>query len=1000
MKGFVTKEHLSYRKAVKQDFQLISPGTKWGAKWEYGWFKGQILIPNNVTGKSIVLNVDTGAESAVFVGGKPAGMAQSGELNTFIREPILLTRNAEPKEVFDIVIESYAGHGPRVKNTGPLPPERKSVPEPGSTQVVMGKTTFGIWEEEFYQLWLDVETLFQLRENLDPKSLRVIKIDEGLKEFTEILDLEANYEKRMKSANKARKKLKPLLECKNGSTVPTMYTFGHSHLDIAWLWPIAETKHKVLRTFSSQLSLMKLYPEYCFLQSQPYLYKIVEEKYPQLYKSIKKAVKRKQFIPEGAMWVEADTNLSGGESLIRQFLYGKKFFKGEFDLNSRLCWLPDVFGYSGALPQIMKKCGVDYFATQKILWTYKGLEKFPYSHFQWEGIDGTKILAHIFNDYNAQTRPDAIIKHWENRNQFERIETRLYPFGWGDGGGGPTRDHLEYLRRCDNLEGVPKTKMSHPVQFFKDLEEDPLKETYKGELYFQAHRGTYTSQAKTKKGNRKSEFALREAEFWNSIVSSIKDFNYPAEQLENNWKKVLLNQFHDILPGSSIERVYKEAEDDYKDILDQTKSLISTSVEKLIDSSQKEKAITVFNSLSWERKELIEVPDDFKGVKSVDGQLSPVQKINGSKKAEIKLPSCGWLTVKPTNNIEVENTLKVEKHLLENRYLRIIFDKKGEIKSIYDKTNDYEFAEKICNSFRMYQDIPGNYDAWDIDSMYKDNPVELSEKAEIAIMKKGPLVVGLKVTRKLNNSEMIQKIILRRDSRRLDFKTSIDWKEAHKLLKVNFPVNIHTTEVISEIQFGFVKRPNHNSRPYDKDQYEICNQKWSALTESNRGFALLNDSKYGLDADENSLNLTLLKSSVAPDMNADRGLQDFTYSLYVWEGSFFDSEVIKEAYNLNTPVTMARGVSGKNSVFQIDAKNIILETVKKAEDGSDEIIVRLYEAKKTGMDCVLKTNMKFKEVVETDMLEKETKKVKSEENRIYLRFSPFEIKTLRFKTEN
>ena len=388
-------------------------------------------------------------------------------------------------------------------------------PEPPETQAVIGKSTFGIWNETAYMLWLDVQTLHLVRDNLDPDSLRVAEIDQALKKFTTTVDFETSPEKMIETMEKCRRDLKPLMECVNGSTTPELFAFGHSHIDVAWLWPLAETEKKCTRTFATQIALMEEYPEFKFLQSQPHLYMMVKEKYPRLYKKICEFIKKGQFIPDGGMWVEPDTNVTGGESLIRQFIHGKKFFMDEFGVESRLCWLPDVFGYSGAFPQIMKGCEVDYFSTQKILWHYKGGTSFPYNTFWWEGIDGTRVLAHIHFDYNSHTSPDILIKRWKDREQKDGISTRLLPFGYGDGGGGPTRDHIEYLIRCKDLEGVPKTRICEPMDFFRDLEKKGIPDAvYVGELYLQVHRGTYTSQAKTKKGNRKSEILLREAEMW------------------------------------------------------------------------------------------------------------------------------------------------------------------------------------------------------------------------------------------------------------------------------------------------------------------------------------------------------------------------------------------------------------------------------------------------------------------------------------------------------
>ncbi|NLO82298.1 MAG: alpha-mannosidase [Clostridiales bacterium] len=991
--GFTTQQQLTYHQALECDFKPMPTGTKWGAKWEYGWFKGYITLPEEAVGRRIVLRIDVGGESAIYVNGRNAG-AKDNEHNE-----VTLTMSGTPGEQYQILVEAYAGHGPRIVRTGPTPPDRVTVPEPGPTQAVVGTSTYGIWEEDVYQLWLDVQTLFEIRENLDPDSLRVAEIDAGLKDFTLIVDFELPYEEMMKTIRAGRERIKPLLECVNGSTAPTLFAFGHSHIDVAWLWHLAETERKCVRTFATQLALMEEYPEYKYLQSQPHLYMMVKQHYPELYERIKEAVRKGQFIPEGGMWVEADTNISGGESLIRQFIHGKRFFMEEFGVDSKLCWLPDVFGYSAALPQIMKGCGIKYFSTQKIFWgAYTGGDPFPYNTFIWEGLDGSEILVHLHNDYNSRTNPATLIKRWNERVQKDGMATHLVPFGYGDGGGGPTRDHLEYLRRTKDLEGVPRTRICHPLEFFYDLEKrGSTNNRYVGELYFQAHRGTYTSQARTKLGNRKSEVALREAELWGVAAKSFKNYNLPSQTLDQAWKLLLLNQFHDIIPGSSIQRVYEEAEADYQKIISTAQQVAQEAAVQLLDESSAQ-AITVFNSLSWNRKAVVTLPKDFRGAVSADGQSLPAQESEDGVMVEVEVPSCGWTTLYPAEPEKVENTLKVDSRSLENELLRIEFNDKGEIISIFDKEINRELAAGPCNSFKMYKDVPGNWDAWDIDSMYSQTPVELESDASFEIISSGPLMASIRVKRMLNNSLMTQDIILRRNSRRVDFVTTIDWKESHKLLKVAFPVDIHTNEGVHEIQFGHISRPNHKSRPFDADRFEVCNHKWSAIMEQNRGFAVLNDCKYGVNVLGNSINLTLLRAPLAPDMNADKGFQHFTYSFYAWNGCFMESDVIQEAYDLNYPVMAVEGAVEKSaSLFSLDASNIILETVKPAEDGSNDIILRLYEAKRTATRCILTTAFPVVAAEQTDMLENSEKALDVQGNKICLDFRPFEVKTVRIK---
>lgn len=1008
-----TKKQFRLDEALSQlSFEPISPGTAWGSKWEYGWFKGELSIPDFAQGQMIALMLDVGrepkvvmeiiqeqmvpvvtervAEAAVYINGDYAGAVDNQH------KVLILTDSAEAGEHFTVVFEAYAGHGPREWRSGPTPPDRETIPEPPETQCVVGQNHFGVWQERAYQLAMDVETLWDVRENIDPESLRVMEIDEGLKDFTLIADFEAPREQMLASLHKSRERLKPLLEKKNGDTTPEMVGFGHAHIDVAWLWHLAETERKCVRTFSTQLALMERYPEYKFLQSQPQLYLMVKEKYPDLYEKILDAIAQDQWIPEGAAWVEPDTNITGGESLIRQFLHGKRFYQEEFGVDCELLWLPDVFGYSGALPQIMRGCGVKYFSTQKIFWAYHGGAPFPYNTFIWEGIDGSQVMAHFHNDYNSETKPSLVIRRWKERVQKDGFSARLYPFGWGDGGGGPTREHLEYARRQKNLEGVPKFRIDDPLAFFHEQEEAGWTDArYVGELYFQAHRGTYTSQARIKALNRRSEFALREAELWGAAAMTLGDFNFPYLVWDSDWKTVLLNQFHDVLPGSSIHRVYEEAEAQLSRVIESSGDIANAACQNLVED---EKGLTIFNSLSWERDAVIELTEGFEGLQSADGTSVPVQTSGGKTYAEVRAPSCGWKSYTPGKSIKIENTLKAEENLLENNLVRVEFNALGEITSIFDKVNQRESAAGACNSLRMYQDIPSAFDAWDIDSMYRQRPVALPDKAEITVEAEGPLFARIVVKRKLNHSSMTQTITLRRNARRMDFHTVIDWQERHKLLKVNFPVDYHVRSALHEIQFGHLPRPTHRSREIDQDRYEVVNHKWTALAEAERGFAVLNDSKYGVDVLDNSINLTLLKSALAPDMTADRGVQAFTYAFYFWDTPFAESGVVQQGYQLNASLQTVTGNAGLKSLFQLDQLNIILETIKPAEDASaGDIVLRLYEAMGAKTRARLTTSLPVKSAHMADMLENVLESLAIKDGEIALEFRPFEIKTLRIK---
>jgi alpha-mannosidase len=989
LSGFITHKQLSFDQAMKHTFHPMPVGTAWGARWEYGWFKCDFSLPEAAAGRRMVMYMNPAAKSPedgeclVWANGKIIG--SYGWANQHITQ----TRNGIPGASFSILVEAYAGHGPfgthdvPVMGGGPIRFGHPPIPEPGKTQVVIGESHYGIWREQVYQLALDFTTLFELRNRLDQSSLRVSEIDQGLKDVTLIIDLELPEPEMLGTINQARERLRRLLACVNGSTAPTFFAFGHAHIDVAWLWPWAETERKIARTVINQLSLMEEYPEYRFLQSQPQLYLMLKNRYPKLYERFKQALLAGKVIADGAMWVEADTNIPGGESLIRQIIYAKQFFKQEFSVDTDVMWLPDVFGYSGALPQIMLNSGINSFATSKITWIYHGGDPFPYNSFLWEGIDGSVIPSHIYTDYNSETRPGSLLDRWETRLQKDGIRSMLLPFGWGDGGGGPTRDHLEFLSRARDLEGLPRVRLASPAEFFSDLKHQGLpKERYVGELYFQAHRGTYTSQAKTKLLNRRSEFALREAELWGTISHTLYHHPFSKGDLDPAWHKVMLNQFHDILPGSSIHQVYEDVNAAYNQVIEDASKSFKASTAALITTRGKD-TLTIFNSLSWPRNEIIELPQ------------GPIP---------FTVPSCGWITVKMEDPKlkappKRRSRVRVSETSLENDLLQAHFNHRGELISLVDKESSLDMMAGAGNRFCLYKDIPARFDAWDIDSMTENLLMTTDEPVQVEIGESTGFLAKIKLTRKIHNSTLSQTISLRSGSRRINFETTVDWQERHKLLKVAFPVNIHANEAIHEIQFGHIRRPNHRSRPFDADRFEVSNHKWTALAEEQRGVAILNDCKYGVNVLGNSINLTLLKSALAPDPIADQGLQKFTYAIYYWNGSFGESAVVREGYELNSPLLLVPGSAGEASIFQIDAANIILETVKLAEDGSDDLILRLYESMRNLTHCTLTSSLNLKQASQVDMLERFQADLPISTGKIELNFHPFEIKTLRLSVE-
>lgn len=772
-----TFELLSPENASRLAFVACPPGTRWGRQWEYGWFRGSISLPESVEGQRVEFMIGKG-ESLVYVNGRLAGGVNHGHAT------VLLSERAVPGETFEFLVETYAGHGPTPTASPPGLPNESANQSAQQPYQVFSEACVVVFDEESYQLYMDMMTLYDAIALLDENSLRRHRIENALLEATYALDLEDDQRAYSESVRDARTLLQPVLAAKNGSTAPDFLCVGHAHIDVAWLWPIAQTIRKAAGTFSTAVDMMKHYPEYRFLQSQPQLYVYIKEHYPEVYEEIRRAVAAGQWIVDGSLWVECDTNLVSGESLIRQFLYGKRFMREEFGVDSRVMWLPDVFGYTGALPQIMKGCGVDYFSTHKIYWNYNGGTLFPYDTFMWEGIDGTAVLAHNHRDYNSETRPSSIIDRWNLVTWKGETDVLLYPFGWGDGGGGPTRDHLEYLRRLGDFEGVPRTRQAQLVEFFHEIERRGIPDArYVGELYFEAHRGVYTTQAQTKRGNRKSEFALRDAELWATLATLSGGAEYPADALESAWKQVLLNQFHDIIPGSSIGRVYEEANAGYAQVIQDVSNLSTASRRSLL--SPTDRAYTVWNSLSWERDIYVQLRAVSGVVVDGDGSLLEQQEVTyGDGRALLvkvpSVPACGARTVYvvdssakavgqalPDQQAEVASVPKgasvtfdgdTGQFVLENEYLRLRIDQCGEITSLYDKEAARELTAdgQSLNRLEMYQDQPAYYEAWDIDITYRDKRIALDDGGKVSIVAGGPLEVRLKVEREINKSSMVQ----------------------------------------------------------------------------------------------------------------------------------------------------------------------------------------------------------------------------------------------------
>lgn len=1009
--AFRTREHKKPEEAVQGTFTKVEPGFTWGETWEYCWFRGTITLPEEAAGKRIVMRLAPGGESTLFVNGMSFGTYRAdwvNEAHHYVEDNVL-TRNGQAGEQYSVLMETYAGHYyPDTGNcsTGPVLPGSYQDPLQEGKRRTLGVCTYGIWNEDAYQLYMDVDTLYKLLETLDETSLRAAKIAEALEQFTLTVDFEQDREGRKASYRKAIQELRPAMEAVNGTTQPVFYATGNAHLDLAWLWPMAETHRKTARTFAAQLRLLEEYPEYKYLQSQPAAYEMCREHYPELFERIKEAVKKGQWIAEGAMWVEPDTNMAGGEALIRQLIHGKRYYKDVLGVDSVILWLPDTFGYTAALPQILKGCGVKYLVTQKIFWSYNEGDEFPYHYFTWQGMDGSEIVSFLPTSYTYKTDPKEINTVWKNRRQLRDLDAFLLPYGYGDGGGGPSRDYVEYARRQEDLEGGARVKMAGPLEFFTDMEkEGGPKNTYVGELYFSAHRGTYTAQAMIKQKNREGELALREMEMW-SCLAEAEGWHYPLEEADGLWKTLLLHQFHDILPGSSIARVYVEAKEAMEKLLQDAGQIRKNALNAILEQKREEGTVTVFNSLSFARKALVTLPDAFaQGACLADGTILPVEKTFEGYKTLVEVPSCGAVSLrpvsgeqeahKPADMIEGAVIHKTEQgFVLENGQVRATVNAHGEVTSFILLESGREFAAEPMNRFHMYKDVPRFFDAWDIDSNYRVQETGGAFEIEVEEMGQGMEAV-LQVTGKIGESSYRQYIRLAKDSRRLVFETEADWRELHRLLKVSFPVEVYAENGINEMQFGYVERPTHRSKPYDKDRFEVCNHRYSALSDGAHGAALLNNCKYGISMNGNSLELTLLRASAGPEMRADNGQHQFTYAFTAWEGNFADCDVVRQGYEVNVAPLVTAGGGRDFSLLSIEQENIFADTLKPAEDGSGDWILRLYEAKKAARRACIHLTRENVRAYECDMLENVLQEIPVEDGKVTVDFRAFEVKTIR-----
>ena len=979
----------------------------WGGYDKTAWFRKRLTIPEEFSGKCIGLLFDL-QEALLYINGKPyQGIDKH-------HQEVLLTTKARSNQSFQLALEAYSGR------------KRELSTFNGAHLVVINPVARSLFNS--------LSALHDLEKLLGPNSPETKEVKELIRQTLIFLKyFKPEGEEYPNAIGRAHNFLMRVLQTEFKSSIAgTVHLVAQSHIDVVWLWRLRETRKKCARTFSTALRLMEEFPEFNFTQSQALLYQMTKESYPDVYKEIKARVAEGRWQAVGSMWVEPDCNLPNGESLVRQVLHGKRFFKSEFGVDSDILWLPDTFGYSAALPQIMKKAGIKYFFTTKLAWN--DTNPFEHTTFWWRGIDGSKVLAHCPQvGLEGTVCPKDLKKSWESYAEKEKSPHTMQTFGHGDGGGGVTTEQLDVSRALRTIIGLPPSMLSTTSQFFKTIEEQAKEfETWSNELYLEKHRGTYTTHGWVKKENRHAEALLYSTELLAVLGmlmgKSTASRRYPQKHLEHAWKLLLLNQFHDIVPGSAIAEAYDDVRKDFAAIKTSCAHIQEQVLSGFVEKESKKKPakefrLSVFNPLSWERSDYVNFEIQSLGKSFVvnDGNGKMVEhQILGRRKGMTSL-LCYVENIPPFSFAQVVITpsdakptlpapWKMTNHVVETPLYRIRFDSKGQLSSMHDKTLRRELINKggRANQFHAFKDVPKQWDAWEIDPEYAHHHIDLLRFERLRIIDQGPLRATLRCEyRTENGSKLSQDLLLYHRSRRIDFKTTVLWKEKQTLLKVAFPLNVKTHSATYEIQFGAIQRTTKPTSPREKAQYEVPAQQWADLSEEKFGVSLLNDGKYGHDASDTTLRLTLLRSPHYPhaidplrltdERVTDQGEHHFTYSIYPHSGDWRTGRSLQQARELNQPLVVHSGTPmSVPSLFTISSPNVIVDSVKKAED-SDSVIIRLHEAYGQSLKTTLTFGARTEAASDCDLLEQDLSTLSISKGKLSLKFTPFEIKTLKVK---
>jgi alpha-mannosidase len=955
-------EPIPAAQALTAPYEPFAVGQTWGGRWDTTWFRLRARIPSEWAGAEVAALIHLGGDDTVGFTAEgliwdTAGRPVQG-LHDRHREHVV-TRKADGGEEVELYVEAAAN---------PTPPWH--LPDwpyfgadySGRSLYRLGQAELAVVDRDVLSLYFDMYLVLQLAEQFSAAEATA-----ALQGAVRAID-PANV---ARCAARARALLAPVLAA--SSRCDHLVTaIGHAHIDTAWLWPLRETRRKCARTFASQLRLLDRYPEHRFACSQAVHYQWMKDDYPDLYAQIAARVAEGRWLPVGGMWVEPDCNIPSGESLVRQIVYGKRFFIDEFGVETRELWIPDVFGYSAALPQIAMQAGITALVTQKLSWNDTNV--FPHSTFWWEGHDGSCLLAHFppANTYNGDFSVGELVRSQQNFRENGRSDRSLYLFGYGDGGGGPTAGMLEFARRMAGLQGLPRVEIGTAASFFDRARQDRGLATWVGELYLERHRATFTTHADVKWANRRGEEALRAAEMW-SVAAGIDR----RAKLEEAWRLLLLHQFHDILPGSSIYWVYEDAARDHAAVLKTASEVIAESQAAVVAGGEGvagSEDLVAFNPASTDRREVAQLPD---------GRL-----------AVVAAPACGWATLSADYGAS-GGSVEVGEGWMTNGLLQIRWDAQGVLSSVRDMQVDREVLAdgEQGNLFQLHPDHPQAFDAWDVDRSDLEHADNLLSVEGIDIVERHPLRAGVRFTRRFGASTIIQTMRLSAHSRRVEFHTTVDWRERHRFLKVAFPVAIRSSRATYEIQHGHLERPTVVNTSWDEARFEVCGHRWADLSEAGYGVALLNDGKYGYDIRGHVMRLSLLRAPGYPDPEADQGEHRFAYALLPHPGPF-QEDVIAEAEAFNLPLSIVPG-RGRGQVLALDRPGVSVEAVKWA-DRAGGVVVRLCEVRGGRGPIRVTPGLAFTSVTKTDLLERDVEVVPHNAGTVTLQLRPFELVTLRF----